>query len=328
MSLGHPQLPPSSPGGGGHGGANGGVSSPADRRAKMMRQRQLMLERQRNASRTALGVMANHDLPTVGTSPSRQKQGLVLLANFESPPGSFAEAKKEPCSPPPEAKSRWRDPAGAGASGVAGQVPGSKEEAWPRSSELDGIDVEVLRANTPPVRDDAVMGSRPRPEDGVATGGWDLNVEVQRAASKGAVSGEEEKAQGKRRGWRPWRGNAKQTQASGTSSVGSGVCMDEVTMLVPIEEESPGRLSPARGTPGWGNGSFEPAPHKAPPSVTTTDVSPLASFHLGVQDMPGRLSTPPDVEPRHFSRPGALARAPSGRSCGFEEVQEIAADLP
>jgi hypothetical protein len=282
-----------------------------ERRQKMMRQRQLALEKQRNASRTAIGIMANvaanQDLPAAAGAPQRQKQGLsALLASLDASPTGAAPARKEPALPQKEAARH--DTAAGTPTALLRQ-----DEKRRTFGDLDGIDVEVLRAATPPRRERSKSQATP------TAGGWDLTVDAPQPVSS---RGLEEQDKAKRKGWRPWKGKENAQQQSPQQQATSSV--DEVTMLSSIQEEerrSPILLVSPKNSGGWGGNS---------PKDATPYKVPNTPVHEQVQSMPGRMSTPDaDREPQHFSRPRPMLKAPSaGGAMGFEDIHDILTDSP
>lgn len=273
----HPPSPPSNALGVGPASAfngetgPGGPQSPAQRQQKMLRQRQLALERQKRANKNALGpsvIAQAHDLPVIAQAYPKAagwNQLLDLGATGEKPPGLHQEPGRK--TPGAGIANKSRTPlGGVGATIISttcttatarGMQPTS--DVWDKQSAVESA---LLDMNQPieelnlagvqeTVAQDNIGLEEPLPERKKEKAGWNLEIEEVRGGRAAPDMDAEAENGGGKRWFRPWKKQptAKKEDKPQVSEATS-VCNFEDVVEVPSRGKDDGRASPLSG---WDN---------------------------------------------------------------------------
>jgi len=245
--------------------ANAMANSRASRQQKMLKQRQILLDRQRNMARIGMGVIARQDLPAPSTTSlqdrvpgwnsffeaSMDKSGCLAdmsLIDKEKSRPKITMVRESPRTDEPG--SVRNKPILTGLTSTESEVSGGRrkaENALKPAAELDFdfADLEeTLVTLQQPVSPLPAGDGQPPPAGSKAGAGWNLQIDP---AVEKSYEMDEDTAKKGRLGWRPWnRNGSRSTAGSKQEPALAGPAADEPT---PVFGFGQGQSSDRLGTP-------------------------------------------------------------------------------
>lgn len=304
---------------------NGGPAAPAAcagaaaRQQMMLRQRQLALERQRNATRKPFGVIAqaNNDVPAF--TPGLQKMpgwGRIIEVGLDKP-GCLAEAQQKQTGNSLVVSKPQEEVAAKQSPGEPDKVDDGIEECTlsnPEPAPIPDSDPRMTWSTGKAVGEPAM----PSPSQKKDKGGWDLEIEE---VKETIVPDVVQESKGNKKWWKPdsfkppWKKETKPAASPSAAAKSSTNSADAVTAIASFDDDVaikrsdssddgiptlPDAGAPAPKAEPRRQPRASPARQPEPAQATVTSVTAISSLSPqgGAEE-----ARPTFSKPRHFQEP-------------------------